>query len=83
MSEVGILGNTAQHSEFRYKKTSVSVNPKYKERKKTTNKQKKKHSLQMQGEKFKNTLRLNLQRKWIFTEVMRGGILPKSSLPVS
>lgn len=41
MSEVGILGNTAQHSEFRYKKTSVSVNPKYKERKKTTNKQKK------------------------------------------
>lgn len=81
MSEVGILGNTAQHSEFRYKKTSVSVNPKYKERKKTQTK--KKHSLQMQGEKFKNTLRLNLQRRWIFTEVMRGGILPKSSLPVS
>lgn len=34
MSEVGILGNTAQHSEFRCKKTSLSVNPKYKERKK-------------------------------------------------
>lgn len=53
MSGMEILGNTeTQHSDFRYKKTSVSVNPKYKEK---SHQKKRGHSLQMQEDKFKNS----------------------------
>lgn len=56
MSGMEILGNgntETRHSDFIYKKTSVSVNPKYKE--KSHQKKKRGHSLQMQEDKFKNT----------------------------
>lgn len=77
MSEMEILSNTeAQHSEFRYRKMSVIVNPKL------IKNPPKKHGLQMQEEQFKNTSRLNLQRRQISKELMKGGIPPKSSLPV-
>lgn len=56
MSGMEILGNgntETRHSDFIYKKTSVSVNPKYKEK---SHKEKERgHSLQMQEDKFKNT----------------------------
>lgn len=77
MSEVEILSNRkAQHSEFKYKKTSVSMNPKCKEKATKT------HGFQMQGDILKH-YEANLQRRWTFKEVVRGGIPPKSSLPVS
>lgn len=61
-------GNTeTRHSDFICKKTSVSVNPKYKE-KSHQKKKKRGHSLQIQEDKFKNT------------EV---GFLQKSSLSLS
>lgn len=53
MSGMEILGNTEmQHFEFRYKKTSASVKIKYKEK---SHQKKKRHGLQMQEDKFKNT----------------------------